>query len=160
MGRLQMVVDARTSQSSLDVNLLFMALHVINYSKGQIESNLYDSVKTKLEECHAKGAITLNLLAAEITIAAFEVAQGIYPAAYLTTSKCTRLSYYLGLHDSSRAVQVLPNPSELTLAMRLHHKNDSIQIHGWRGKKGGDCGGLRSSSTGNIVHLTKYLESH
>ena len=73
---------------------------------------LYSTVKHGLDECFTMGQLTLNVLAAEVLIAAFEIGQAIYPAAYLSTVRCARLAHLLGVHDSRRAVQVLPNPGE------------------------------------------------
>lgn len=104
------LVEANTFENALDVNILFKALHLLNPSDTPIESSSYTNVKAGLESCGSRGVVTLNVLAATVIVAQFEMANAIYPEAYMTVGACSRLSHLLGLHDPARAVQILPNP--------------------------------------------------
>ena len=109
LTRLYKLISSTSLTHTKDTNILFMALHVLQDSDSQMPE-LYPAVKHGVDECFTSGQLTLNVLAAEVLIAAFEIGQAIYPAAYLSTVRCARLAHLVGIHDSRRAVQVLPNP--------------------------------------------------
>lgn len=110
IGRLRRLVESKAFEHAFDVTVLFMALRMLNCTNAETESSSYTDVKTGVEVCNSRGIATLNVLAATIILAQFEMAHAIYPQAYMTVCICSRFSHLLGLHDSVRAVQVLPNP--------------------------------------------------
>jgi hypothetical protein len=74
-------------------------------SKGR-----YQKVKLALFALEQSARFSTNLLAAYALLALHEIGHGIFPAAYLTVSNLARLFCALGLHDRTKATQILQRP--------------------------------------------------
>jgi hypothetical protein len=72
-----------------------------------VKSPLYHLTKGYCSMLESQGVVSLQLLQANILIAAYEIGHAIYPAAYLTTGHCARLGHMLGLNDRQHAPQIL-----------------------------------------------------
>lgn len=70
----------------------------------------YQKVKFALFALEQSARFSTNLLAAYTLLALHEIGHGIFPAAYLTVSNLARLFCALGLHDRTKATQILPRP--------------------------------------------------
>lgn len=70
----------------------------------------YQKVKLALFALEQSARFSTNLLAAYALLALHEIGHGIFPAAYLTVSNLARLFCALGLHDRTKATQILPRP--------------------------------------------------
>jgi len=73
----------------------------------------YQRVKLALLVLEQSARFSTNLLAAYALLALHEIGHGIFPAAYLTVSNLARLFCALGLHDRTKATQILPRPGML-----------------------------------------------
>ncbi len=72
----------------------------------------YRAAKSSLRTLEDDGAISLQILQANIFIALFEISHALYPAAYLTVGHCARLGQAIGLHNRRYAPQLLPSERE------------------------------------------------
>lgn len=79
-------------------------------SRAQEIQTRYRRVKLSLFSLEQSGRFSTNLLAAYALLALHEIGHGIFPAAYLTVSNLARLFCALGLHDRSKATQILRKP--------------------------------------------------
>ena len=77
----------------------------------------YHKVKLALFALEQSARFSTNLLAAYALLALHEVGHGIFPAAYLTVSNLARLFCALGLHDRTKATQILPRPGTKTFPL-------------------------------------------
>ena len=68
--------------------------------------SVYQSLKAVLSACEQRGQFTTSCLAAYVLTAAYEAAQGMYPAAYFTVGSCARICHTLGLHNRRYATQL------------------------------------------------------
>jgi hypothetical protein len=75
----------------------------------------YQRVKLSLFALEQSARFSTNLLAAYALLALHEIGHGIFPAAYLTVSNVARLFCALGLHDRTKATQILPRPGTCTV---------------------------------------------
>lgn len=77
------------------------------------QSSLYIRVKRFLVDIELAGTFTITVLQATVFLALYEIAHGIYPAAYSTVGACARYGFALGLdkeasrweHDPVRWVE-------------------------------------------------------
>lgn len=98
---------------------LFVAMQLLS---GQPSSNgvdkyreaTYDSLKATLASCERLGQFSTDLLAAGVLTAVFEVANGLYPAAYFSVGTCSRVCFSMGIHDKRQATQLNPQVSTWT----------------------------------------------
>ncbi|GAB7335616.1 hypothetical protein MBLNU13_g07943t2 [Cladosporium sp. NU13] len=81
---------------------------------NQDSKSRYQKVKLALFALEQSARFSTNLLAAYAILALHEIGHGIFPAAYLTVSNLARLFCALGLHDRTKATQVLPRPDTWT----------------------------------------------
>jgi hypothetical protein len=79
----------------------------------------YQKVKLALFALEQSARFSTNLLAAYALLALHEIGHGVFPAAYLTVSNLARLFCALGLHDRTKATQVLPRPGMNPIAIQL-----------------------------------------
>jgi hypothetical protein len=94
----------------------------------------YQRVKLSLFALEQSARFSTNLLAASALLALHEIGHGIFPAAYLTVSNLARLFCALGLHDRTKATQILPRPGTYTVFFRLDTYLITAQTPGprWR----------------------------
>ena len=90
-----------------------MRLLRLPLDKNGPSSAFYFTVKRCAGYAEASAAFSNSVLQASILIAFYEVANAIYPAAYMSTGSCARMGYALGYHDRRGATQLLPIPSKL-----------------------------------------------
>jgi hypothetical protein len=83
-------------------------------SSAQETKARYQRVKLSLFALEQSARFSTNLLAAYALLALHEIGHGIFPAAYLTVSNLARLFCALGLHDRTKATQILPRPGTCT----------------------------------------------
>jgi hypothetical protein len=79
----------------------------------------YQRVKLALFALEQSARFSTNLLGAYALLALHELGHGIFPAAYLTVSNLARLFCALGLHDRTKATQILPRPGMKSIAFYL-----------------------------------------
>ncbi|KAH8883744.1 hypothetical protein GQ53DRAFT_424944 [Thozetella sp. PMI_491] len=104
------------SELQMDILLLLLAMRLLcsPVDKDRPISALYSSTKRCLMYAEMSGALTLRALQASVLIALYEVANAIYPAAYLSVGNCARMGYALGYHDRRTASQLHPPPRSWT----------------------------------------------
>lgn len=101
----------------------------------------YQKVKFALFALEQSARLSINLLAAYALLALHEIGHGIFPAAYLTVSNLARLFCALGLHDRTKATQILPRPG---MDLSMIHRATALticQTHGLRWKNDAASGG-------------------
>jgi hypothetical protein len=77
---------------------------------GSVCSDVYWRTKGFASVVEHSGLLTLHLLQSIVLLSAFEIGQGLFPAAYLTTGHAARLGHALGFHDRKEAPQMLRRP--------------------------------------------------
>ncbi|KAL9115940.1 MAG: hypothetical protein Q9227_000308 [Pyrenula ochraceoflavens] len=111
--RLYQQLHAPSAQSTADLALLFLCIKLLVHvppdddGTGSVDT-IYQAAKQFFNAVESGGIMTLRLVQAAILISAYEVAHGIYPAAFLSTGHAARLSQTIGLHDRRRLMFALP----------------------------------------------------
>ena len=90
-----------------------------NMRGNQEPKGRYQKVKLALFALEQSARFSTNLLAAYALLALHEIGHGIFPAAYLTVSNLARLFCALGLHDRTKATQILPRPGMKSFPTQL-----------------------------------------
>lgn len=101
----------------------------------------YQKVKLALFALEQSARFSTNLLAAYAILALHEIGHGIFPAAYLTVSNLARLFCALGLHDRTKATQILPRPGMNPFIIHLTTPLTIDQTHGQKWKSDDVFGG-------------------
>ena len=109
--RMQLALSNPSVELTLDLALLLLAMKlIIQIPRGgseSVRSPLYALAKSYFPMVESHGVLSLQVLQADLLIAAYEIGHGIYPAAYLTTGHCARLGHALGLNDRQNTPQLL-----------------------------------------------------
>lgn len=67
----------------------------------------YATTRQMISLVESQGTVSLRLLQAVLLLSFYEMANGIYPAAYLSVGHCARLGHAMGIHDRRNAPQML-----------------------------------------------------
>jgi hypothetical protein len=113
-------------------------------SNGRSDSEVkgrYQRIKLALFVLEQSARFSTNLLAAYALLALHEIGQGIFPAAYLTVSNLARFFCALGLHDRTKATQILPRPGMLRFSVKATTFLTIPQTHGRKWKNDDGFGG-------------------
>jgi hypothetical protein len=86
---------------------------------SQETKDRYRNMKLALFALEQSARFSTNLLAAYALLALHEIGHGIFPAAYLTVSNLAHLFCALGLHDRTKATQILPRPGMKPILIQL-----------------------------------------
>jgi hypothetical protein len=109
--RMQLALSNPGVELTLDLALLLLSMKlIVQVPQGgphSARSPLYSLTKGYFNMVDSFGVVSLQVLQADLLIAAYEIGHGIYPAAYLTTGHCARLGHILGLNDRQNAPQLL-----------------------------------------------------
>ncbi len=109
--RMQLALCNPAIELSSDLALLLLSMKlIIQIPQGgpqSARSPLYSVTKSFFNMVESHGVVSLQVLQADILIAAYEIGHAIYPTAYLTTGHCARLGHILGLNDRQNAPQLL-----------------------------------------------------
>ncbi|TGO26391.1 hypothetical protein BPAE_0060g00060 [Botrytis paeoniae] len=101
------------NQGSAETELILMVMELLNQTLGERPSSqteLYRSIKLCYSYLEMHNVFSIRLLQAAVLIALYEVANAMYPVAYLTVGHCARLGHAIGLHRQRQAPQMLPTP--------------------------------------------------
>lgn len=101
---------ADSPEPAVDVQLLLLAFKLLGSNDRSEASSLYTRCKQCLLVIESTGSLSARLLQASILIALYELANAIYPAAYLSIGHCARLGHAMGIHDRRNATQMLSTP--------------------------------------------------
>ncbi|EXJ68347.1 uncharacterized protein A1O5_08139 [Cladophialophora psammophila CBS 110553] len=109
--RMQLTLSNPTMELTLDLALLLLSMKLViqvpQSGPQSIRSPLYNLSKGYANMVESSGLMSLQLLQANILVAAYEIGHAIYPAAYLSTGHCARIGHALGLNDRRHAPQML-----------------------------------------------------
>ena len=98
--------------------LLFLAMKLLTQSPAtQIQkpqNALYKTVKQFLATIESCNVYSMHVIQAALLLAAYELGNCIYPAAYLTVGHCARMGHAMGLHNRKSTAQMLPKCSTWT----------------------------------------------
>lgn len=108
---------------------------------NQDSKDRYQEVKLALFALEQSARFSTNLLAAYALLALHEIGHGIFPAAYLTVSNLARLFCALGVHDRTKATQILPRPGMNPFMIPLTTPLTIDQTHGQKWKNDDVSGG-------------------
>ncbi|KAH8646924.1 hypothetical protein BGZ61DRAFT_469955 [Ilyonectria robusta] len=75
---------------------------------------LYGLAKACCSHVERSNIFSIRLLQATLLITLYEIANAIYPAAYVSVGHCVRLGHAIGIHDFKRAPQMLRTPTSAT----------------------------------------------
>ena len=92
--------------------LLFITMKLLTQAHSnpiqKIQSTLYQTTKSFLASVEYHNAYSIHVIQAALLLAAYELGNSIYPAAYLTIGYCARLGHAMGLHSRKSPIQMLP----------------------------------------------------
>lgn len=100
------LVDESTSIPADRMAMLY-AMRLLSSPLGSHSKHDYSAVKAAIDSFENRRPTTTNLLAAQILLTMYELGQGLFPAAYHSVSRCSRMCYAVGLHDKKKATQLL-----------------------------------------------------
>jgi hypothetical protein len=97
-----------------DALLLLICMKlVIPRKEAEIPADpLYYKAKSCFQLVESHGFISLQTLQAALLLSFYEIANAIYPAAFLTVGHCARLGHAIGIHDRKSAPQMFPLSSK------------------------------------------------
>jgi hypothetical protein len=105
--RLLQKVNSFNSNVDSGLTLLLLCMKLVSQPlcKGETSylTSLYLTTKSFCSQIETYSLISLQLLQSAVLIAVYEIAHGIYPAAYLSVSHAARLGIMMGLHDVKSA---------------------------------------------------------
>ncbi|KAK7219015.1 hypothetical protein V2G26_007018 [Clonostachys chloroleuca] len=101
--------------------LITMQLHTRSLDSSDPPSrDLYGLAKACCSHVERSNILSVRLLQATLLITLYEIANAIYPAAYLSVGHCARLGHAIGIHDFKRAPQMLRTPTSATELEERH----------------------------------------
>ncbi|EEU33608.1 uncharacterized protein NECHADRAFT_89325 [Fusarium vanettenii 77-13-4] len=101
--------------------LITMQLHTRSLdSSDPPNRELYGLAKACCSHVERSNILSVRLLQATLLITLYEIANAIYPAAYLSVGHCARLGHAIGIHDFKRAPQMLHTPTSATELEERH----------------------------------------
>lgn len=108
-----------------DVALLYLCMRLIAERLPQASQNpqtsFYLSVKEFFFLIGSAGLLTIQLLQGGLLIALYELGHAIFPAAYLTIRRCTKIGQAINIHNTAGTPQMI-SPS----ANWLRWRNDDV----------------------------------
>lgn len=104
------MLTADISIAAADAQVLFHAMRLSSTSSPEISNACYSAVRLAIFLLEQHGQFSTNFLCAYAILAAYETAQGLYPAAFQSTGGLINLMCALGLHDKKKSAQVLKKP--------------------------------------------------
>jgi hypothetical protein len=112
MKRLKIALSNPEFVLSSDLALLLLSMKLVlevPQCAQSARSPLYDLTKNYARAAEDRALLSVPMIQANILTAVYEIAHGIYPAAYMSTGHCARLGHAFGLHDAPHALQLVPN---------------------------------------------------
>ena len=104
-----------------DDSLLILCMKLCTQStKGisggkQLETDVYSTAKQCCFYAESGGFVSLQLVQSLVLLAVYELGHAIYPAAYLTIGRASRLASVIGLHSRKHTRQLFVDPDTWTL---------------------------------------------
>ena len=107
LQRLCRQLDSGDAITVADKTAMLYAMRLLSTPLSSATQSIYTAVKHVLNACESASQHSPSLLAAQVLLTFYEANQGLYPAAYYSLSRCSRMCYAVGLHDKSKATQLL-----------------------------------------------------
>jgi len=109
--RITRMLNCAGGLKSADTVALLVSMRLLAQGRekslqGETQSAMYRSVKAAIAACEQHGQLSTDLLGAMVLTSMYEVAHGIYPAAYFTIGSCARACCTIGLHNKRFATQL------------------------------------------------------
>ncbi|KAI1492885.1 hypothetical protein F5X96DRAFT_690015 [Biscogniauxia mediterranea] len=106
----RILVDASAAADNSSIHsLLFQCMRLLASpapASGAGTATLYQAARESLMRAEAAHLPSLALLQSVILLAVYEIAHGVYTAAYLRVGHAARLAVMMGLHDRRHAAQL------------------------------------------------------
>lgn len=140
---------------SADTVALLLAMQMLCQPRKENETPIAESylaAKRCLSYAEENNIFSLRLLQASLLMGLYEIANAIYPAAYLTVGHCARLGHAMGIHDLREAPQMFPlpgSPCQLNLSSPKYLQES--QTLGQRLRRDVEHGGQLLSLTGKTL---------
>jgi uncharacterized membrane protein len=106
------LIGSGISLTAADLQALLLAMRLICESRLGNKDTSYKILKVTILALKQYGHFSTNFLGAYALLAVYEVGQGILPAAWLSVNGLIGLFCALGIHDKTKAVQVLQRPGK------------------------------------------------
>jgi len=141
------------SEPNLDTVLMFLTLRLLCCDDRSEAASLYAKCRKCLLLAETTGCASVRLLQASILITLYELANAIYPAAYLGVGRCARLGYAMGIHDRRNATQMFSPPGKHRCCNALcSTSHQAWQVLGLKWKNWEERGGRFWSWIGKMSH--------
>ncbi|KAK3072135.1 hypothetical protein LTR53_007366 [Teratosphaeriaceae sp. CCFEE 6253] len=100
-----------TPLTRADTVALFVSMALVSQGHDRSPASdahapTYRSVKAALAACEQRGQLSTDYIAATVLTGVYEMAHGMYPAAYFTVGSSARACCAVGLHDKRFATQL------------------------------------------------------
>ncbi|KAL8365803.1 hypothetical protein RB595_004536 [Gaeumannomyces hyphopodioides] len=111
---LQELAAASFQPLKVDTQVLLVAMRLACQSLEShdideaAQASLYWKTKRALSCLEASGLLSIRLLQALLLVTYYEISNAIYPAAFMSVAVCARVGQAIGIHDHTRAPQMLP----------------------------------------------------
>jgi hypothetical protein len=119
--RLHFALATIAVDQNADNTLLLFCMKLCTQTKqdlsaaNPLETDFYNVAKQCCFYAESGGFISLSLVQSLVLLAVYELGHAIYPAAYLTIGRASRLAGVIGLHSRKHARQLFINPDTWTL---------------------------------------------
>ena len=97
-----------------DTTALLYAMSLLSGETAAETELVHQGIRIALRFCEDYGQLSNDLVAAHILVTAYELSQGLYPAADYAVAHCSRLCMSFGFHDKRKATQLLPKADTWT----------------------------------------------
>ncbi|RDW77840.1 hypothetical protein BP6252_05893 [Coleophoma cylindrospora] len=115
--RLNQGIRANASTETAGLALLLLCMKLVTDTplvSSAAESQLYREARSYLNTIEEVSPMSLYMLQSLVLVALFEMGHGIFPAAYLTVGRATRIAVLSGVHDRKTATQLFQMPQTWT----------------------------------------------
>ena len=115
--RLNQGIQANTSTETAGLALLLLCMKLVTNTpviSSAADSTLYREARSYLNTMEEVSPMSLHFFQSLVLVALFEIGHGIFPAAYLTVGRATRIGLLRGIHDRKSATQLFQKPQTWT----------------------------------------------
>ncbi len=119
--RLHGSLATRAVSQSPDDTLLILCMKLCTHCKQDVgpgkqpDTDVYSTAKQCCFYAESGGFLSLRLVQSLVLLAVYELGHAIYPAAYLTIGRASRLAGVMGLHSRKHTRQLFVDPDTWTL---------------------------------------------
>lgn len=108
-------LNVPVEDTNVDAALLYLCMRLIAERLPEAlqnpQTSFYLSVKEFFFLVESAGLLTIQLLQGGLLLAVYELGHAIFPAAYLTIGRCTKIGQAMNIHNTAGTPQMILSPA-------------------------------------------------